>query len=125
MPPNQCPACGRFLRTSLVEGLAVGSVPCPGCGERLEAAMFGRSVAWDHDPLADWDHGVGPSEIAGWRLDEPPLPADGLVVLGSALVGGLLGLAFAEGRRGRAVAAGSVCGAVGGGLARRVWRLPG
>jgi len=149
VPPSQCPACGRFLRNALVESLAARPVPCPGCGEPLAAAMFpgpmgptryrasaadaagGRppdaqsGEAAELDPLAGWDRGVGADEVAGWRLDEPPVPVDGLIVLGSGLAGGLLGLVLADRRRGRAAAAGTLLGVLGAGLARGVWRLPG
>ncbi len=40
MPPEQCPACGRFLKRSLVDGLATAPEPCPKCGRELTAAMF-------------------------------------------------------------------------------------
>jgi hypothetical protein len=40
VPPAQCPACGRFLKRALVDGLADAPVPCPKCGLELTSAMF-------------------------------------------------------------------------------------
>lgn len=42
MPPAQCPECGRFLKRSLVTGLAETPAPCPACGAELRADMFAR-----------------------------------------------------------------------------------
>lgn len=44
MPPEQCPACGRFLKNELVTSLTEGPAPCPRCGEQLTADMFAVQV---------------------------------------------------------------------------------
>lgn len=41
MPPEQCPACGRFLKRAVVERLADVPAPCPKCGIELTPDMFG------------------------------------------------------------------------------------
>lgn len=45
MAPQQCPACGRFLKNDLVQFLADGDQPCPRCEATLTAAMFGVGAA--------------------------------------------------------------------------------
>lgn len=47
MPPAQCPECGRFLKRSLVTGLAEAPAPCPGCGAELRADMFASAPVVD------------------------------------------------------------------------------
>jgi hypothetical protein len=39
--PQQCPACGRFLKNGLVQSLIDGDQPCPRCDATLTAEMFG------------------------------------------------------------------------------------
>lgn len=75
----------------------------------------------DRDPLAGWDRGV-PIGIAAVR-DERPFPVDTVVVSGAALVGAALGAVLGR-RTLRDAALGGLGGAVGAGLARRIWRLP-
>jgi hypothetical protein len=150
VPPQQCPACGRFLKRTLVESLTDEPTPCPGCGEGLVASMFtpeppgvaaaagGRDDAppsvrppdlepetvrdAPSDVLAGWDAGGEVVDLDRWREDRPPFPVDAAVVGGAVAVGALVG-ALADDRRGR----GAMLGALGGGLVaavvRQVWRL--
>ncbi|MEX0835066.1 MAG: hypothetical protein WD010_03175 [Nitriliruptor sp.] len=140
MPPEQCPECGRFLKRALIVGLAEAPAPCPRCGVELTADRFGGGTPTDppatsvrppdlrpdevrdiDDPVATWDAGV-PVGVAAVR-DERPFPVDTVVVLGAAAVGLALGLGLGQ-RRGRNAVLGALGGAVGAGIARRVWQLP-
>jgi hypothetical protein len=79
----------------------------------------------DEDVLAGWDVGASAAEVASWQLDERPFPTDTVVVVGSAVVGGLLGALLADRHRGRWAALGALGGAAGAGAARRIWELRG
>ncbi|MCA1782296.1 MAG: hypothetical protein LC679_09030 [Intrasporangiaceae bacterium] len=74
MAPRQCPACGRFLKNDLVQSLADGDQPCPGCETTLTAAMLGAAVG-DPAPAA-----VGAAEPAAapkvGRADASVRPPD-------------------------------------------------
>jgi len=135
---KQCPNCGRFLSNALVEGLAEGPAPCPGCEVELTAAMFGE--ADDHpsvrppdlepevvrddasDVLAGWDAGAGAEEIASWTRDRPPFPTDTVAVASSLVGGALLGAALTT-RRLRGAIVGGLIGAAIAAVARQLWRL--
>ncbi len=138
MPPTQCPNCGRFLKNALVERLAEGAQPCPGCEVALTADMFDGGPAASVRPpdlypaevrddasevLDGWDRGASAAEIASWAQDRPPFPTDTVAVAAGALGGALLGAVFA-GRRIRGGVLGGVLGAVAAAVVRRVWRLP-
>ena len=135
MPPKQCPNCGRFLKNVLVERLAEGEQPCPGCDQALTADLFGGTsvrppdlppdeVRDDaSDVLDGWDRGASAAEMAGWAKDQPPFPTDAVTVaasgLGGMLVGGLL-----LRHRLRGVLLGGLIGVVAAAVVRQVWRLP-
>jgi hypothetical protein len=179
VPPEQCPACGRFLKRALVDGLADSPAPCPRCGIELSAAMFPAvpgaddgpppappaalaeapaapsvipatpvapeapsirppdlppaapsirppdlppaDVRDEPDPLAGWDAGV-PSGAAVVR-DERPFPTDTVAVAAATVAGAALGAVFGRRPVRDAVLAG-LGGAVGAGVARRIWQLP-
>jgi hypothetical protein len=77
--PQQCPNCGRFLKKTLVEGLAEGDEPCPGCEVALTASMFDTSAAetspGSEAPSASGDGGEdAPTDAASVR--PPDLPPD-------------------------------------------------
>lgn len=52
MAPQQCPACGRFLKNDLVQRVALGDQPCPRCEATLTAAMFGAGAPAGDPPPA-------------------------------------------------------------------------
>lgn len=167
MPPEQCPACGRFLKRALVEGLAAAPAPCPKCEIELTAEMFAvpapgpasaaapepppgpppaaasapaamevtaavatsvrppdlvpDEVRGGPDPLAGWDAGV-PAGVEAIR-DQRPFPVDTVLVLGAAAVGAAVGAVVGV-RPLRDAPIGALVGAVGAGVARRIWQLP-
>jgi hypothetical protein len=184
VPREQCPACGRFLKRGLIDGLADGPAPCPRCGIELRAELFpvaaapvaeGRAahlVADDPvadgpvadepvgpppapaaalagvpvattatlevpsvrppdlppadvrgvpDPLAGWDAGV-PSGPAVVR-DERPFPTDTVAVAAATVAGAALGAVLGR-RPVRDAFLAALGGAVGAGVARRIWQLP-
>lgn len=75
------------------------------------------------DVLAGWDLGASEVEIAAWRRDERPFPADTIVVAGAGVLGLLLGGWFAAGHRVRAASIGAGVGLVAAAGVRRIWRL--
>lgn len=146
MPPDQCPACGRFLKRSFVLDLADGVRPCPRCGVELDAdavAPTGSAhrgpgaspgdasvrppdlrpaeVRGHDDPLAGWDAGV-PMGISA-VTDRRPFPVDTVVVVGAMAAGLTVGSCLGD-RRVRNAVLGALGGAVGAGLGRRLWRAP-
>lgn len=145
MPPKQCPNCGRFLSSALVDALPEGEQPCPGCAEPLAAGMFADSAAPDADPgtsgsirppdlapsevrgtpdvLDGWDRDAGPAEIAAWARDDPPFPTDAVAVAASAFGGAVMGAALLR-RRGTGALIGGLLGALVAALVRRIWRSP-
>ena len=151
MAPQQCPACGRFLRNDLVQSLAHGDQPCPRCEATLTAEMFGvgvtdgerapsaaedggdeasvrppdlapEHVRDDGDVLSGWDVGADPAEIASWNRDRAPFPTDTVVVAAGAVLGGVLGATVLRARlKGAVIGAGLGIGV--GATVRQVWRL--
>ena len=74
----------------------------------------------DHDPLAGWDVGMATPE----PIASAPFPVDTAVVAGAAVLGALVvGLTTRRAGLGRLLV-GALAGAVVGGVARGVWRLP-
>ena len=146
MAPKQCPNCGRFLSNALVEGLADGSAPCPGCEVQLTAGLFGDRAGPDgtddlaapsvrppdlppeqvrddaSDVLDGWDRGAGAAEIASWAQDRRPFPTDTVVVASGALGGALLGAVLTP-RRGRGAVVGALLGLLVAAGLRRIWQL--
>jgi hypothetical protein len=136
VPPKQCPNCGRFLKNALVDALAEGPQPCPGCDESLSSDGLDGAVSVrppDLEPgdvrddasdvLEGWDRGADAAEIAAWNEDQPPFPTDAVVVAASGLAGALLG-ALASSRRLRGALLGATAGVLVGAILRRIWRLP-
>lgn len=151
MAPQQCPACGRFLKNDLVQSLAHGDQPCPRCAETLTAEMFGvgvldpvgpsttsaargddasvrppdlapEQVRDDGDVLAGWDVGADAAEIASWNRDRAPFPTDTVVVVAGAVLGGVLGATILRSRlKGAVIGTGLGIGV--GAAVRQVWRL--
>lgn len=80
------------------------------------------------DVLVGWDVDADAAEIASWRRDRRPFPADTVVVLGAGAVGAVAG-ALVDGHRrestvsGRGAVLGLVLGLLGGAGVRRIWRL--
>lgn len=146
MPPEQCPACARFLKVAFVAGLGTQPKPCPNCDEDLTAAMFADDPTpstapgdphasvrppdlppetvrdTSGDVLVGWDLGVSAREVAGWREDRRPRPVDTWVIVGGAASGLALG-AVLDRRRARGAALGVLAGTVVAGVVRRIWRL--
>lgn len=83
-----------------------------------------RSAEVD-DVLAGWDLGATAEEVAAWRDDVRPFPTDTVVVAVAALAGGVVGGLLPSVHRGRWAAVGVLGGAVGAGVARRIWELRG
>lgn len=77
------------------------------------------------DVLAGWDEGVTVDEVGSWRVDRRPFPTDVVVVVGAALIGGVLGAAVADRHRPLGAALGVLGGVVAAGIVRRVWELEG
>ncbi len=141
MAPQQCPNCGRFLRNALVQGLADGPAPCPGCGTELTADTFGVAAGTDPasvrppdlppaevrddrgDVLTGWDVDADAEELAGWRDDRAPFPTDALAVASSAAGGALLGAILLR-RRIVGALLGGILGALVAGIVRQLWRAP-
>lgn len=136
MAPKQCPNCGRFLKNALVDSLAEGPQPCPGCTEPLTSELFDDDASVrppDLEPgevrddasdvLEGWDRGADAAEIAAWDEDHAPFPTDAAVVAGSGLVGALLGAVVAQ-RRVRGALLGGIVGVLVAAIARRIWQLP-
>jgi hypothetical protein len=134
--PKQCPNCGRFLKNALVDALAEGPQPCPGCTEPLTSDQFDEEASVRppdltpaevrddaSDVLEGWDRDADAAEIAAWDRDQPPFPTDAAVVAGSGLVGALLG-AVATPRRVRGALIGGLLGVLVAAVARRIWQLP-
>lgn len=136
MPPVQCPECGRFLKQSLVDGLAQADAPCPRCGTTLTAARFGLDAqptaqpqaaspsvrppdltAGGDDPLAGWDR---PGAAAGGTGTPGPdlvLALDPVKAAIAAAVGASFG-ALVDRSRTRGVVWGGLLGVVLGALIR-------
>ncbi len=151
MAPQQCPACGRFLKNDLVQSLADGDQPCPRCAATLTGEMFGvgatdpvgtpptaeargddasvrppdlapEQVRDDGDVLAGWDVGADAAEIATWNHDRAPFPTDTVVVAAGAVLGGVLGATVLPSRlKGAVIGTGLGIGV--GAAVRQVWRL--
>lgn len=112
---------------------AVGSAAAVDVHEAQEARVGASVRPPDLDPrevqtveddvLAGWDVDVTADEIAGWRLDRRPFPADTVVVAVVAVLGGVLGSAVSDRRRALGAGVGVLGGAVAAGAARRVWEL--
>lgn len=136
MPPVQCPECGRFLKQSLVDGLADADAPCPRCGTTLTAARFGLDpqptseapaaaasvrppdlAAGGDDPLAGWDQPRGAS--AGSRAPGPELvlALDPIKAAIAAALGASFG-ALVDRSRTRGVVWGGLLGLVLGAMIR-------
>jgi hypothetical protein len=81
VPPKQCPACGRFLKTGFVDALDEVGAACPGCDGDLTASMFGQL---DQRDQPDERTGRAPvvevaeldPEVSG-RAEPMPIPAGG------------------------------------------------
>jgi len=71
VPPKQCPYCGRFLKNALVEGLAEGAQPCPGCQATLTSELFDAASA----PVA----GAASAPSADAAISEPTEGGSGSV----------------------------------------------
>ena len=85
MPPKQCPYCGRFLKNALVEGLAEGAQPCPGCQATLASELFdaasGSAEGAASTPSADGSPAAGaaiwePTEGGAGSVRPPDLRPD-------------------------------------------------
>lgn len=137
VPPMQCPNCGRFLKNALVESLAEGDQPCPGCEVALTADMFDADASASvrppdlypaevrddaSDVLDGWDRGASAAEIASWAQDHRPFPTDTVAVAAGALGGVLFGAAVTR-HRIRGGVLGGLVGAVVAAVIRQVWRL--
>ncbi|MEX0832145.1 MAG: hypothetical protein WD358_02925 [Nitriliruptoraceae bacterium] len=79
---------------------------------------FGDVVA-PMDVLEGWDLD---GDAAKWLDDRPPFPDDTVIVATSAAVGAIVG-AVCAGRRIRGGIVGALLGAVGAGIARKIWVL--
>ena len=77
----------------------------------------------DLDVLAGWDLGATPEEVASWRVDRRPFPADTVVVVAGTLVGATLAGLLARQHRAGWIAAGALGGAGIAGASRRIWEL--
>ena len=84
----------------------------------LSDDAFGDVVA-PMDVLEGWDLDGDPVQ---WLDDQPPFPDDTVIVATSAAVGAIVG-AFCAGRRIRGGILGALLGAVGAGIARKIWVL--
>ncbi|MFP4149853.1 MAG: hypothetical protein ACLFUG_05785 [Nitriliruptoraceae bacterium] len=132
--PAPCPRCGVTLHPDTIVGgerdrparttahAASSEAPDSVRPPDLDPATV---RARDDDPLAGWDAGATPEEVASWRADVRPFPTDTLVVASGAVVGGLLGAVLPERPRGRCIALGAATGTLGAGIARRIWVLRG
>jgi len=86
--------------------------------ESLEDDAFDDVVA-PMDVLEGWDLD---GDSAKWLDDRPPFPSDTVIVATSAAAGAVIG-AVCAGRRIRGSIAGALLGAVGAGIARKIWVL--
>lgn len=77
----------------------------------------------DLDVLAGWDLGATPEEVASWRADNRPFPADTVVIVSGTLVGATFAGLLARQHRAGWIAAGALGGAGIAGAARRIWEL--
>lgn len=145
MPPQQCPACGRFLKKDFVAALTPAPTPCPRCETGLVDGMFGVGAdagggdlpSVETEPsvrppdlrpdrvrdaagevLAGWDEGAAPAAV----VDRPPFPVDAVVLAGAGLAGAILGTLVGE-RGCRGAVLGAAGGVFGAAVARTVWRL--
>ncbi|MFP4311593.1 MAG: hypothetical protein ACLFS9_06365 [Nitriliruptoraceae bacterium] len=132
--PAPCPRCGVALHPDTIVGGERDRAPRPAV--LAASSQASDSVrppdldpatvrARDDDPLAGWDAGATPEEVASWRADARPFPTDSVVVVSAAVVGGVLGAVLPERPRGSCIALGAVTGTLGAGIARRIWMLRG
>ncbi len=77
------------------------------------------------DVLAGWDVGATPEEIAAWRADRRPFPADTVSIAVGAVLGAVIGVVVTERRRALGAALGGVGGIAVVAAVRRLWELPG
>ena len=137
-----CPRCEASLSPDAVvggsraqPGTAVSDVPAQrGAAPERDARGTQDSVRppdldpadvqrHDLDVLAGWDPGATPDEVASWRADRRPFPADTVVVVAGTLVGATLAGLLARQHRAGWLAAGALGGAGIAGASRRIWEL--
>lgn len=75
------------------------------------------------DVLAGWDVGADAAQVAAWRQDRRPFPADTVAVVGGGAAGLVAGLVIAPQHRVRGASLGLLAGVIVAAVVRQIWLL--
>lgn len=139
--PAPCPKCGVELTAVMFGSAATAAAPAPSAADTPTAGASEPTAAPsassvrppdlppddvrdDPDPLTGWDVGV-PAGLTGTAAidDRRPFPVDTVAVASAAVIGAVLGATLGR-RPVRDATLAALGGAVGVGVARRIWQLP-